>query len=88
MTRRVYRPLKVLAKTADALFAFIRSSASAYEAGRCGRWWDGVVPTADEAVAELLRRNDAHKARSKRARMPKVRIQDDIAADPSPLGPP
>jgi hypothetical protein len=67
MPAKLYRPVRVTQATGDAVIRFAVGCVAAHESGRGPCWWDGDTPTMDEAIAELCRRDEAHRQRARAA---------------------
>lgn len=60
-----YKPVRLKVATYDRLIAWTMRAVTAYQRGQSPRWWAGDEPTVDEAIAELVRRSEAQRQRSK-----------------------
>lgn len=60
-----YKPVRLKVATYEALIRWMDAAIVAYDRGWTGKFWPGIAPTIDEAIAELTRRSEAQRKRGK-----------------------
>lgn len=71
----MYRSIRLRTEVADAIEAWVGRSVQAYDAGRAERWWEGERPTISDAIAELVRRAEAHRTRAKARKVRRAKLE-------------